>query len=238
MAASETLPIEFGRKTLATLARAAQAGGRVAEMYAFATRLVTGAHGHLTVDERDLLVSAQRATVDSAHAAWRALRTDGPSQEHEVVAYRLALRAELEAHAETWDGQVGFLLASAPPPDAVLYRAMTGDQYAVLAELAPDRRDAFAAKAAASYAQGAVAAEKLAPTHPIRLGLLLNYATCKYEILKDHKLGIALAKQAFDDAISKLDQLDEASYKLTTPVMQALRDRLTAWTAGDVPASD
>lgn len=30
-----------------------------------------------------------------------------------------------------------------------------------------------------------IAESKLAPTHPIRLGLALNYSVCLYEILKD-----------------------------------------------------
>jgi len=38
-----------------------------------------------------------------------------------------------------------------------------------------------------------------------------------------------LAKQAFDDAISKLDTLTEDSYKDATLIMQLLRDNLTLW---------
>jgi len=40
-----------------------------------------------------------------------------------------------------------------------------------------------------------------------------------------------LAKNAFDQAISKLDKLDEASYKDSTLIMQLLRDNLTLWTS-------
>jgi len=59
-----------------------------------------------------------------------------------------------------------------------------------------------------------------------------------------------LAKQAFDDAISKLDTLDEESYKDATLIMQLLRDNLTLWmsdleeeedggdAAGDKPAGE
>jgi thiamine biosynthesis lipoprotein ApbE len=36
---------------------------------------------------------------------------------------------------------------------------------------------------------------------------------CYYEVLKEPKKACELAKKAFDEAISKLDQLDEASYK-------------------------
>nr|GEZ12679.1 14-3-3-like protein GF14 iota [Tanacetum cinerariifolium] len=40
-----------------------------------------------------------------------------------------------------------------------------------------------------------------------------------------------LAKQAFDEAISKLDSLSEESYKDITLIMQLLRDNITLWTS-------
>ncbi|KAJ2737118.1 hypothetical protein H4S06_006635, partial [Coemansia sp. BCRC 34490] len=40
-----------------------------------------------------------------------------------------------------------------------------------------------------------------------------------------------LAKNAFDDAISELDNLSEESYKDSTLIMQLLRDNLTLWTS-------
>jgi 14-3-3 protein epsilon len=73
----------------------------------------------------------------------------------------------------------------------------------------------------------------LEPTHPTRLGLCLNYSVLLYEVLKDKKAACELARGAFDAAIAKLDDLDEASYKDTTLLMQLLRDNLTLWTAQD-----
>jgi len=78
-----------------------------------------------------------------------------------------------------------------------------------------------------------IAGKKLSATHPIRLGLALNYSVCLYEILKDTKKACELAKNAFDLAISKLDKIDEASYKDATLIMQLIRDNLTLWTSND-----
>ena len=84
------------------------------------------------------------------------------------------------------------------------------------------------------------------PTHPIRLGLALNYSVFYYEILNDPeqacrlvyqvhhaliyssfpilnsilKLLFSLAKHAFDDAIAELDTLSEECYKDSTLIMQ------------------
>lgn len=112
----------------------------------------------------------------------------------------------------------------------------------------------------------------LSPTHPIRLGLALNFSVFYYEIMNSpERYSICifqrkfcntplfvspnllliwkclrgklfprachLAKQAFDEAISELDTLNEESYKDSTLIMQLLRDNLTLWTT-DIPGDD
>lgn len=102
------------------------------------------------------------------------------------------------------------------------------------------------------------AESELPPTHPIRLGLALNFSVFYYEIMNSPERYAAivvlmnkwvgeerylmylvfrachLAKQAFDDAVSDLDALNEESYKDSTLIMQLLRDNLTLWTS-DIP---
>merc|ERR1719395_145590 len=76
-----------------------------------------------------------------------------------------------------------------------------------------------------------IAGTELPPTHPIRLGLALNFSVFYYEILNSPDRACHLAKQAFDDAIAELDTLNEESYKDSTLIMQLLRDNLTLWTS-------
>ena len=71
------------------------------------------------------------------------------------------------------------------------------------------------------------AKDNMQSTHPIRLGLALNFSVFHYEIKNDPSKACELAKQAFDDAIAELDNLKEDSYKDSTLIMQLLRDNLT-----------
>ena len=92
---------------------------------------------------------------------------------------------------------------------------MKADYYRYLAEFktGPSQAD-VATKAEEAYGVASnVAVHKLAPTHPIRLGLALNYSVFLYEVLAKSSEACTLAKQAFDDAIAELDTLDEESYK-------------------------
>jgi len=89
------------------------------------------------------------------------------------------------------------------------------------------------------------ALDHMPPTHPIRLGLALNFSVFYYEIQNSPDKACEMAKkvqilktvfqsvlsvnlvQAFDDAIAELDTLKEDSYKDSTLIMQLLRDNLT-----------
>jgi len=110
---------------------------------------------------------------------------------------------------------------------------MKGDYYRYLAEFASgETRENAAAESLSAYKKATEVAEKdLAPTHPIRLGLALNFSVFYYEIMNQPENACTLAKKAFDDAIAELDTLSEESYKDSTLIMQLLRDNLTLWTS-------
>lgn len=76
-----------------------------------------------------------------------------------------------------------------------------------------------------------LAEEQLPTTHPIRLGLALNFSVFYYEIRHEQSKACALAKDAFDKAISELDNLEEEQYRDATLIMQLIRDNLTLWTS-------
>lgn len=108
-----------------------------------------------------------------------------------------------------------------------------GDYQRYLAEFASgDERKEAATAAHEGYKNATdVAQSELPPTHPIRLGLALNFSVFYYEILNSPDRACHLAKRAFDDAIAELDSLSEESYRDSTLIMQLLRDNLTLWTS-------
>ena len=111
---------------------------------------------------------------------------------------------------------------------------MPEDYYRYLAEFASgEKKMEQAGHANDAYKNATEEAARLAPTHPIRLGLALNFSVFLYEVQQKNTDACELAKQAFDDAIAELDTLDEESYKDSTLIMQLLRDNLTLWTSDE-----
>merc|ERR1712000_648312 len=110
---------------------------------------------------------------------------------------------------------------------------MKGDYYRYLAEFASgEQRETAANESLSAYQKATTVADTdLASTHPIRLGLVLNFSVFYYEIMNQPESACQLAKKAFDDAIAELDTLSEESYKDSTLIMQLLRDNLTLWTS-------
>merc|ERR1712087_447097 len=115
----------------------------------------------------------------------------------------------------------------------VFYQKMKADYYRYIAEFTEgDAKSKAAESARLAYSEAQGVAEKdLAVTHPIRLGLALNYSVFLYEVLGNPDEACKMARTAFEDAIAELDNVAEDSYKDSTLIMQLLRDNLTLWTS-------
>jgi 14-3-3 protein epsilon len=226
------------RQGLVFMARTAETAERYEDMCKIMRELVqaTGSSSQeLTVEERNLLSVAYKNVIGSRRAAWRTLNAgvDDGKFDDLVVAYRKQVEGELsDVCLDVLDLLENTLVKNNTKENEarVFYLKMTGDYYRYLAEFVTDK--SYETKAADFYRQAQdISAKVLDATHPIRLGLALNYSVCFYEILKDKKAACELAKSAFDQAISGLDKLPEASYKDSTLIMQLLRDNLTLWTS-------
>ncbi|KAL5017035.1 hypothetical protein ScPMuIL_006624 [Solemya velum] len=197
----------------------------------------------LTVEERNLLSVAYKNVIGARRASWRIIssmeqKEEGKATENKQAltkSYRNQIEGELkEICSDVLDVLDKNLIPSATSGESkVFYYKMKGDYHRYLAEFAtgPDRKEAAENSLVAYKAASDVSTTDLPPTHPIRLGLALNFSVFYYEILNSPDRACRLAKAAFDDAIAELDTLSEESYKDSTLIMQLLRDNLTLWTS-------
>lgn len=222
---------DLGRDELVSLARTSESAERYEDMCTVMSKLVKSNQHELLVEERNLLSVAFKNVVGARRASLRTLAGDDAA----VVMYKGQLQAELKKVCTTiLDLLKNNLIDKGKKHDdaQVFYLKMGADYYRYLAECVPDDNAENAQQANDFYEAAFDIAKAILPsTHPIRLGLALNYSVCKYEIVKQKEEACKLAKEAFDEAISELDKLEEADYKDSTLIMQLLRDNLTLWTA-------
>nr|AHJ11164.1 14-3-3 zeta [Strongyloides ratti] len=202
---------------------------------------VTEIGAELTNEERNLLSVAYKNVVGARRSSWRVIssieqKTEGAERKQQLAKeYREKIEQELKEICEDVLSLLEkYLIPKAGNPESkVFYLKMKGDYYRYLAEVATgDARSVVVEKSQQAYQEAFdVAIHHMQPTHPIRLGLALNFSVFFYEILNAPKKACSLAKEAFDDAIAELDTLNEDSYKDSTLIMQLLRDNLTLWTS-------
>merc|ERR1711994_47817 len=197
----------------------------------------------LTVEERNLLSVAYKNVIGARRASWRIISSIEQKEEHKgsedklgmIRTYRDQVEKELrDICQDILDVLDKHLIPSSTTGESkVFYYKMKGDYHRYLAEFATgnDRKEAAENSLTAYQAAKDVAEKELPTTHPIRLGLALNFSVFYYEILNSPDRACRLAKAAFDDAIAELDTLSEESYKDSTLIMQLLRDNLTLWTS-------
>ncbi|XP_039270711.1 uncharacterized protein LOC120345353 [Styela clava] len=198
----------------------------------------------LSVEERNLLSVAYKNVIGARRASWRIITSIEGKNEYEAdKKHSMAKEYRVKVEQELQDICTKILKAlddhlipkSKTAESNVFYYKMKGDYYRYLAEFMPGaEKSAESENSLAAYEKAQEAASKdLDVTHPIRLGLALNFSVFYYEILKQPDMACKLAKLAFDSAIKKLDTLAEDSYKDSTLIMQLLRDNLTLWTSDD-----
>ncbi|CAE8632578.1 unnamed protein product [Polarella glacialis] len=197
----------------------------------------------LSVEERNLLSVAYKNAVGSRRAAWRIITSISQKETSkgnaDNAAYAKEYCGKVESELQKICDTILQLLESNLIPKAsggeskVFYQKMMADYYRYIAEFTDgDKKAAAAENARKAYADAAAVAEKdLAVTHPIRLGLALNYSVFQYEVLNQPDEACKMARTAFEDAIAELDNVAEDSYKDSTLIMQLLRDNLTLWTS-------
>ncbi|XP_022666048.1 14-3-3 protein epsilon-like isoform X1 [Varroa jacobsoni] len=197
----------------------------------------------LTVEERNLLSVAYKNVIGARRASWRIISSIEQKEENKggetrlgmIKDYRVQVEQELRGICDDILAVLDkHLIPTASTGESkVFYYKMKGDYHRYLAEFATgnDRKDAAECSLAAYKSASDIATSELPPTHPIRLGLALNFSVFYYEIMNSPDRACRLAKAAFDDAIAELDTLSEESYKDSTLIMQLLRDNLTLWTS-------
>ncbi|KAH0619107.1 hypothetical protein JD844_018781 [Phrynosoma platyrhinos] len=220
------------KSELVQKAKLAEQAERYDDMAA-AMKAVTEQGHELSNEERNLLSVAYKNVVGARRSSWRVIssieqKTERNEKKQQMGReYREKIEAELQ---DICNDVLGKLEDVTTREDVKALLQMLQDLWE--AESLSCCTSSTVANSQQAYQEAfEISKKEMQPTHPIRLGLALNFSVFYYEILNSPEKACSLAKTAFDEAIAELDTLNEESYKDSTLIMQLLRDNLTLWTS-------
>jgi len=194
----------------------------------------------LTVEERELLAVAYTGVTQPRRTAWQALTKLIAKEEQKGNTEQLALLRRRCASLETELSQIyqeiiNFIDTKLVPAGDfeadVFYLTMKGNYYARMCEYTSGpEQTSLRGKATNAYMAGKTIAEKdLSATHPIRLSVAFRISELYYKYYNDPANAVNLSTGAFNDAIADMDKCLEEHYKLSTTIMQQMRDSAAVW---------
>ncbi|XP_062152759.1 14-3-3-like protein D [Alnus glutinosa] len=230
------------RENLVFIAKLAEQADRFDEMVD-AMKKVAELDVELTTEELNLLSGGYKNMIGARRASWRIISSIKQKEEargNEIHAKRIKeYKQKVESELSSISNDIMTLVdehlmpSTSASESTVFYYKMKGDYYRYLAKFKTGKeKKETTDQSMKAYETATTTAEADLPsTHPIRLALGLNFLVFYYEILNSPERACHLTKEAFDEAISELDTLNEESYKDSTLIMQLLRDNLTLWTS-------
>ena len=220
------------------LARVAEQAERFEDMVAFLKEAINAKHGEdFTIDERNLLSVGFKNLIGSQRGAIRTIGAIEQNPKYQKFSDALA-SYKTKIEKELYDQCMVIVdivkskclgLAQEDESKAFFYKMM-GDYYRYVAESARDTTlDEVKTGALDGYDQANKLSQSLNPCNPIRLGLALNFSVFYYEVMNNHKKACELGESALTEALEKIDDVDEETFRDAKSIIELLKENLSLW---------
>jgi len=217
------------------LARVAEQAERFEDMVDFLGKVLDAKAGDVSADERNLLSVAFKNLISGKRAACRTIVAIEQNPKYQkfseaLAAYKGTIEGQLTKDCETVIAMINTkVLAKDCQPEAkAFFVKMVGDYYRYIAENAKDSK-LEEVKNNALKAYDEANEITLPPCNPIKLGLALNFSVFHYEVMKNHAAACKLADEALQNALDKIDELEEDDFRDAKSIIELLKENLTLW---------
>merc|ERR1719412_2256498 len=216
------------------LARVAEQAERFEDMVDFLEEVLVVKGGSVNPDERNLLSVAFKNLISSKRAACRTISAIEQNPKYSkfntaLLAYKAEIEEQLRADCQKIIDMINqrVLQGTCSDEAKAFFVKMVGDYYRYIAENAKDSLlEDVKQKAKQAYEEAN--AIDLPACNPIKLGLALNYSVFNYEVLKDHARACELADSAPQQALDKIDELEEDDFRDAKSIIELLKDHARA----------
>ena len=217
------------------LARVAEQAERFEDMVDFLEEVLVAKGGSVNPDERNLLSVAFKNLISSKRAACRTISAIEQNPKYSkfnaaLLTYKTQIEEQLQNDCQKIIDMINQRVLNNDCADEAkaFFVKMVGDYYRYIAENAKDAKlEEVKQKAKQAYEEAN--AIDLAPCNPIKLGLALNFSVFNYEVLKDHAKACELADNALQQALDKIDELEEDDFRDAKSIIELLKENLTLW---------
>ncbi len=218
------------------LARVAEQAERFEDMVDFLALVLDVKGGEVSSDERNLLSVAFKNLISSKRAACRTIAAIEQNPKYTkytqaLSSYKSNIESKLTADCQKIIDMIQNKVLSKPlngGESKAFFIKMQGDYYRYIAENAKGHL-LEQVKQLALKAYDEANKIVLPPCNPIKLGLALNFSVFYYEVMKNHKAACELADQALQEALDKIDELEEDDFRDAKSIIELLKENLTLW---------
>jgi len=219
------------------MARVAEQAERFDDMVSYLQQVVKSKNEDFTTEERNLLSVGFKNQIGSKRTAIRTISAIEQNPKYSkfndgLLKYKKTIEKELYDQCiqiVTIVKDECMKVASTDETKAFFYK-MIGDYYRYVAECAVgDQLDTVKNGALENYQLAQTTSESLNACNPIRLGLALNFSVFHYEVMNQHKQACELGEQALSDALEKIDDVDEETFRDAKSIIELLKENLSLW---------
>jgi hypothetical protein len=191
----------------------------------------------LNGEERNILSAGYKNIICPHRSSWRIIQgiiKKEKVQEHIKwieEAFGGKIPTLIENITDKLNECLDLLIKHADPESKAFYLKLRADYYRYNCELAQGAKfEKFVELAEENYKAAYELAEKHLPiSNSTRLGIALNFSVFYYEIKNQKEEACNIAKNAFEEAMKVLDELEKVKAKDTLLIIQLLKENLILW---------
>lgn len=219
------------------MARVAEQAERFDDMVDFLRPILKEKGGDFSVEERNLLSVGFKNLIGGKRTAIRTITAIEQNPKytkfsHALGHYKKKIEGELQKDCQNIINMIknDAMKSLSDAEGKAFFLKMVGDYYRYMAESAQNELLAQARDGALEhYKQADAAGKELPACNPIKLGLALNFSVFYYEVMQDNKQACALAETALQEAMNKIDDVDEETFRDAKSIIELLKENLTLW---------
>ena len=190
-----------------------------------------------TIDERNLLSVGFKNLIGSQRGAIRTIGAIEQNPKYQKFStalseYKQKIEKELYEQCMRIVNIVkdNCLKLAAEDESKAFFHKMIGDYYRYVAESAHESTlEEVKNGALEGYKEAETLSKGLNACNPIRLGLALNFSVFYYEVMNDHKKACELGEVALTEALEKIDDVDEETFRDAKSIIELLKENLSLW---------